>query len=212
MASLAVRRHMMPAVSLLAFVGATLPAGRAGLGHLALGTSLLLLYWLVEWRGIQGTFEGSSRGPSPVGRAVWLVGLVVSVVDTLWTHWTPYQGPAVRAIGVVLFLAGLALRLWAMRTLSKAFSYDLKVSAGQQLVRDGPYRFLRHPSYTGLLLWSVGYAFWNPSAPGLVLLVGAMLREVAVRVRAEEEILASHFGDAWRSHLHATWAVVPLIW
>ncbi len=212
MASLTVRRHMMPAVALMTFVATVLPAGRSGLGHLALGTALILLYWLVEWVGIEGTFEGRERAPSMLGRGVWLAGLVLCVVDTLWIHWTPFQGVYVRAAGVAVFVAGIGLRFWAMRTLSRAFSYDLKIAEGQELVRRGPYRVLRHPAYTGLLLWSMGFALWNPSLPGFVVLVAATLWEIAVRVRAEEKMLEAHFGDSWHRHVEATWAVVPVIW
>jgi protein-S-isoprenylcysteine O-methyltransferase len=212
MSSVTARRHMMPAVTLATFVATVLPAGRPARGHLALGVALLLLYWLVEWRGIQGTFDGRSRGPSRLGRAGWLVGLVLCVADTLWLHWTPFQGTAVRAAGVAIFLAGVLLRLWAMRTLARAFSYDLKIVDGHELVRRGPYRVLRHPSYTGLLLWSIGFALWNPSLPGLAVLVASMIAEVSRRVRVEEQLLAAHFGDAWRRHAEATWAVIPAIW
>ena len=205
---------MMPASVLLAFVATVLPAGRAALGHLALGTALLCLYWLVEWRGIEGTYEGRvpRRRGTALRRAVWLAGVVLAAADAVWLHWTPWRGAAVRAAGVAVFLSGVGLRLWAMRTLARAFSYDVKVVEGQELVRRGPYRVLRHPAYTGLLLWAVGYALWNPSAAGLAVLVAVTLDEVAFRVRAEEALLEAHFGEAWRRHAAATWAVVPLVW
>jgi hypothetical protein len=66
---LTIRRHMMPAVALTTFLATVLPAGRAGLAHLALGTTLILLYWLVEWVGIEGTFEGCEYAPSKLSRA-----------------------------------------------------------------------------------------------------------------------------------------------
>src|SRR5512138_1073792 len=124
---------MMPAATLAAFLATALPAGRAALGHVALGVALLSLYWLVEWAGIEGTFEGRvpRRKGSMARRGLWLAGLVLCVLDALWLHWTPWQGAAVRAAGVLVFLAGVGLRLWSMRTLSRAFSYDLKVVAGQ---------------------------------------------------------------------------------
>jgi protein-S-isoprenylcysteine O-methyltransferase Ste14 len=210
---LTIRQHMMPAITLIIFDATVLPAGRSGLAHLMLGTTLILLYWLVEWRGIKGTFEGCGHGaPSKLGRVAWLAGLVLCVVDTIWIHWTPFQGVFIRTAGVIVFIAGISLRWWAMRTLSRAFSYDLKVVEGQVLVRGGPYRVLRHPSYTGLLLWNLGFALWNPSLPGLIVLMSVTIREIAVRVRAEEKILETHFGDLWHGHYRATWAVVPMIW
>lgn len=211
---LTLRRHMMPASTLIAFVATMLPAGRAALGHLALGVALLGTYWLVEWHGIAGTYEGRvpRRALARARRALWLAGLVLCVVDFLWLGWTPWQGRAVRAVGVAVFLAGIGLRLWSMRTLSSAFSYDVKVTEGQELIRGGPYRVLRHPAYTGLLLWSIGFALWNPSLPGLVVLLVVTLDEIAFRVRNEERLLAAHFGDAWQRHAQATWAVIPLLW
>ncbi len=197
-----------------AFVAAVLPAGASGIRHLALGVPLLALYWLVEWLGIEGTYEGRlpRRRSTMLLRAAWLGGLVLCVLDFLWFHWTPWQGAPVQAAGALVFLGGVALRLWSMRTLARAFSYDIKVVAGHELVRRGPYRVLRHPAYTGLILWSAGFALWNPSLPGLVLLVALTVQEVAFRVREEERLLAAHFGDAWREHTEATWAVVPMIW
>ncbi len=215
MLPLAVRRHMMPGITMVAFVATVLPAGRSGLRHLALGVALLALYWLVEWRGIEGTYEGRvpRQSLSMLRRTLWLAGLILCVADSLWLHWTPWQDAStVRAAGVIVFLAGVALRLWSMRTLSRAFSYDIKVAEGQELVRRGPYRLLRHPAYTGLLLWSAGFALWNPSLPGLVLLVVLTVQEIAFRVKAEERLLEAHFGDAWRRHVEATWAVVPMVW
>ena len=70
---LTIRQHMMPAITLIIFDATMLPAGRSGLAHLMLGTTLILLYWLVEWRGIKGTFEGCGHGaPSKLGRVAWL--------------------------------------------------------------------------------------------------------------------------------------------
>lgn len=95
MERLTLRRHMMPASTLLAFVATVLPAGRAALGHLVLGLTLLGSYWLVEWLGITGTYEGRVPRRSLAGarRAVWLAGLVLCVVDFLWLLWTPWRPP-----------------------------------------------------------------------------------------------------------------------
>jgi protein-S-isoprenylcysteine O-methyltransferase Ste14 len=204
----------MPLVALATFVAAAAPAGRAGLPHLALGVALLAGYWLVEWLGIEGVFSGRvPRHPLVhISRACWPAGLALAVVDTQWLHWTPWQGPAVRAVGVGVFLGGLALRLWSMRTLRTAFSYDLKVAQDQPLVTRGPYRLLRHPSYTGLILWSAGCGLWNPSVLGLCLMLLATVPQIACRVREEERMLAEHFGERWREYAGRTWAVIPLVW
>jgi protein-S-isoprenylcysteine O-methyltransferase Ste14 len=205
---------MMPLVALLTFEAVAIPACRRAPGHLALGTSLLLLYWLVEWRGVQGGFEGRvPRHPLVfISRAVWVGGLVLCLVDFLWLGWTPWQGPVVRALGGLLFLVGLALRYWSMRTLAGAFSYDLKVAADQPLVTRGPYRFVRHPSYTALILWSASFALWNPSWPGLLILLVATVPQIRLRIRREEQLLADHFGAQWAAYAGRTPALLPRPW
>jgi protein-S-isoprenylcysteine O-methyltransferase len=218
MASLAIRRHVMPAASAIPWAVTALACGAprpgAGIAWLAIGAALLALHWVVEWRGISGAFENRvPRHPLVVAtRAVWAAGLVVAVIDTARAHWTPWQGASVRAAGVALALAGVGLRLWSMRALAGAFSYDLKVVEGHELVRHGPYRWLRHPSYTGMLLWSVGLGLWNPSVPGLVLLVAGTLPQLAYRIAVEERLLAGHFGAAWDAHARATDRLVPFVW
>jgi protein-S-isoprenylcysteine O-methyltransferase len=215
MAPPALLRHLMPAVTAATFLAVALPAlPRTGPAALAPGALLVALHWLVEWRGIAGSFEGKvPRHPLVTGsRALWLAGFVVALVDAFHAHWTPWQGAGVRAAGVAAALAGIGLRLWSMRTLARSFTYDLRVSADQELVRRGPYRVLRHPSYTGMLLWSLSLGLWNPSAPGLaVLAVGAAV-QLVVRIGYEERLLAAHFGERWTDHARATWRLVPGLW
>ena len=115
-------------------------------------------------------------------------------------------------MGVVVYLAGLGLRLWSMRTLGQAFSYDLKVREGQALVTAGPYAVLRHPSYTGLLLWSVGVALWNPSLPGLAVLLATTVPQMVYRIRLEERMLEAHFQGRWATYRARTRALLPFLW
>ena len=218
MGKIALKRHAMPAATLGAWLTTALacgaPARPGAEPGLALGLGLLAVHWVVEWRGISGSFE--DRVPRHVvvttSRAVWLAGLVLSTADAGCLHWTPWQGPPVWMMGLMIGLAGVLLRLWSMRTLSGAFSYDLKVSAGQSLVRAGPYRLLRHPSYTGMLLWSGGLGLWNPSWMGLVLLIAGTLPQLVYRIGVEEQMLEAHFGEAWRQHARETARLVPFVW
>lgn len=209
-----IKRHLMPLVALAVFLGAALPFASREPWHVLMGTILFVLYWLTEWLGIGGDFEDRvPRHPLVIiSRALWLPGLVFCVVDALSLHITPIQGPAIRSAGVAVYLVGLGLRFWSMRTLGREFSYDLKVHQGQVLVASGPYAWIRHPSYTGLLLWSVGIAMWNPSLPGMVILVITTLPQMVYRIRIEEQILAAHFGSKWQHYRQCTWALVPLVW
>lgn len=208
------KRNMMPLAALAVFLGAALPFASLEPWHVVTGTVLLVLFWLVEWLGVSENFEGRvPKHPLIIAsRALWLVGFVFCVLDALWLNITPsLQGPTIQYTGVAVYLTGLGLRIWSMYTLGRAFRYDLKVSHGQALVTSGPYAWVRHPSYTGLLLWSVGIALWNPSLPGLVILLITTLPQIIYRIRVEEQIMKAHFGRRWQDYQRRTWALLPLI-
>ncbi len=91
--------------------------------------------------------------------------------------------------GLVLQGAGLALRLWAMRTLDDAYSRTVHVTEGQSVIESGPYRVVRHPGYLGSLLVWAGFGLTSGSAPVLALTV-LVLPPYLRRIEAEELLLA----------------------
>lgn len=212
MLRLALQRHMMPAGALVAWLAASL-AVHAGPRALATGLVLFGGFWLVEATGIEGGFAGRvPRHPVvTASRLLWLVALAFAVFDAERLHVSTVRGAPVRIVGAALFLAGVVLRLWSMRTLRRSFSYDLAVHDGQVLVTRGPYAVVRHPSYTGIVLLSVACGVWNPSAIGFVALAITTLPQVIVRIGFEEPMLAAHFGDAWRAYAARTKRLVPFV-
>jgi protein-S-isoprenylcysteine O-methyltransferase Ste14 len=115
-------------------------------------------------------------------------------------------------LGVGVALAGVGLRVWAIVTLGRFFRREVTIEPGQRLVRRGPYRLLRHPSYTGLLLfWAgIGLAFgsWVGAAVAALLIAAAL----AVRIRVEEQVLAAAFGSDYAEYARSTARLVPGIW
>ena len=103
--------------------------------------------------------------------------------------------------GIVLLETGGLLRLAAMRTLGRFFTMRVAVLGGHQVVREGLYRYVRHPAYTGWFLVSLGLALVFGSIIGLC---GSILFVVVLgwRVKVEEEALAKELGEAWRSYSH----------
>ncbi len=96
-------------------------------------------------------------------RVVWLV-IVVSVAAGIYVakQWPAAALPHHRSFvfaGVVLFVAGLLLRWWAIITLGRFFTVDVTIEKDHELVERGPFRMVRHPSYTGVLLAFVGFGF-----------------------------------------------------
>jgi protein-S-isoprenylcysteine O-methyltransferase Ste14 len=121
--------------------------------------------------------------------------------------WT-IDGDAVRWLGVVLFAVGGALRLWPVYVLGHRFSGLVAIQPGHTLVTDGIYRIIRHPSYLGLVLNSLGWGLAFRSGVG-VLLTALMLVPLLARIRAEERLLLAQFGDEYESYRARTWRLIP---
>jgi protein-S-isoprenylcysteine O-methyltransferase Ste14 len=121
--------------------------------------------------------------------------------------WT-IDGDMVRWIGVVLFGLGGALRLWPVHVLGKRFSGLVAIQPGHELVTDGIYRYVRHPSYLGLLITVLGWALAFRSGVG-VLIAALHLIPLVARMNAEERLLRSEFGEKYAAFCRRTWRLVP---
>ncbi|HUC16545.1 MAG TPA: isoprenylcysteine carboxylmethyltransferase family protein [Acetobacteraceae bacterium] len=121
--------------------------------------------------------------------------------------WT-FGGEAVRWLGVLLFAAGGALRLWPVFVLGRRFSGLVAIQPGHSLVTDGPYRFIRNPSYLGLLVTSLGWALAFRSGVGL-LLAALLLPPLLARIHAEEALLHAQFGAEYDAYRARTARLIP---
>jgi protein-S-isoprenylcysteine O-methyltransferase Ste14 len=100
---------------------------------------------------------------------------------------------------VVLFAAGGALRIWPVFVLGHRFSELVAIQPGHTLATRGPYRFIRHPSYLGLLVNSMRWGLAFRSAVG-VLLALLLVPLLLARIRAEEKLLLTEFGGEYESY------------
>jgi protein-S-isoprenylcysteine O-methyltransferase Ste14 len=117
-------------------------------------------------------------------------------------------GDAVRWFGVVLFAAGGALRLWPVFVLGNRFSGLVAIQPGHTLVTTGIYAVIRHPSYLGLLVNSLGWALAFRSGVGL-LLTALLIPPLLARIRAEERLLRAQFGAAYDAYRAQTSRMIP---
>ncbi|GAB4064849.1 isoprenylcysteine carboxylmethyltransferase family protein [Ancylobacter sonchi] len=124
--------------------------------------------------------------------------------------WT-FGGAGVRWLGLLLFAAGGALRLWPVFVLGNRFSGLVAIQPGHRLVTDGPYRLIRHPSYAGLLICSLGWALVFRSTAG-VLLALLLIPPLIARIRAEEALLSETFGEEYDAYCARTSRLVPCLW
>ena len=115
-------------------------------------------------------------------------------------------------IGTILMLLGMALRFWAIATLGKSFRTTVETDAGQKVIKSGPYKLIRHPSYSGWLLVCLGFGIalqnWLSLAFAFILPLSAFL----YRIRVEEPALVKAFGEEYMQYQMHSKRLIPWVW
>ena len=115
-------------------------------------------------------------------------------------------------LGVALIWAGVAFRLWAVRTLGRFFRITVTTQDDHRLIETGPYRRLSNPSYTGMMITmaGIGLAMGNWASLAGILILSAL--GLAWRIRVEERSLRARFGAEFDAYRKARWALLPPLW
>jgi protein-S-isoprenylcysteine O-methyltransferase Ste14 len=146
----------------------------------------------------------------------WVIAAfgVIGLLQAYLPAWTDLKefwildGEAIRWLGVILFAAGGGLRLWPVYILGHRFSGLVAIQPGHALVTTGIYGIIRHPSYLGLLVNSLGWGLAFRAGMG-VLLTALLLPPLIARIRSEERLLRLHFGAAYDAYCARTSRLVP---
>lgn len=150
------------------------------------------------------------RGNRWVITALGLIGVLNAYLPAytdrhgLWT----LDGEVIRWLGVALFAAGGALRMWPVFVLGHRFSGLVAIQPGHTLVTTGIYSVIRHPSYLGLLINSLGWGLAFRSGVGVALTALTIVPLVA-RIRAEERLLHAQFGADYVAYRARTSRLIP---
>jgi protein-S-isoprenylcysteine O-methyltransferase len=178
--------------------------------------------WVVIWIGLVLRDRGSNvdvHTPSDQGsRTVIGISLWSGVLLAFLTAWAvpaahiPGSGWPLLLGGLVLIWGGIALRVWAVRTLGPLFRTVVVIQDKHQLIIAGPYRLLRHPSYAGSLLTLAGIGLALGSWLSLLVAVLGALIGFTRRIPVEEAALQTHFGTAYTAWAQRTWRLVPFMW
>ena len=162
---------------------------------------------------VHGDAERKDRGSLAL---IW-VAVMASIGLGIWLRhvapdarlpWPQQMYP----IGLALFAIGLLLRWWAIITLGRFFTVQVAIASDHRLIENGPYRILRHPSYTGVLLELLGFALCIGNWLALIAMVVPILIAFGWRIHVEEIALRDAFGDAWRDYVRRTWRLLPLVY
>jgi protein-S-isoprenylcysteine O-methyltransferase len=160
-------------------------------------------------RAKAGESRGADRGSL---RLLWLVIGVSVWLGFNLAYLLPSAdmdaAPAIRRLGVALFAAGLAIRWYAIVHLGRFFTVNVAIAANHRLVDTGPYRIVRHPSYTGALMAFLGLALCLANWASLAALVPIFL-VFRWRVHVEETALIDALGEPYRNYMKRTKRLIP---
>ena len=186
--------------------------------QLAFG-ALLVIFAVVE-AGIRIASQRNAGGAPARERAsywVLIVVLIGSMASALYIARSgafaiPVGRWAFFVVGVVVMALGIALRVWAVVVLGRAFTVEVRVRDGQEVVDRGPYRVVRHPSYTGLLLVYLGTGLALGDWLAVILVIVPPVAAVVFRIGIEERALLAGLGEAYRRYGAGRKRLVPGIW
>jgi len=185
-----------------------------------------LVFWgaylwsfLPEWKVVRGGVEGAKSTDSKDGGSLrvllggmWIalmLGFLLSFVSA--GSFPPGAQLPVFVIGVALMILGSLLRRWCFRTLGQYFTGDVKARADQPVIRTGPYRFVRHPSYTAGIMMFTGIGLALGSWLSFLLITIASIATYWYRVTIEERALLGTIGEQYASFMKERKRFIPYI-
>ena len=114
-------------------------------------------------------------------------------------------------LGILLMYTGIALRLYAITVLGVFFTTTVAVAPKQTVIEAGPYRFIRHPSYTGFLLILLGFGLSLTNWLSLLVIMGCALIGFSYRIRVEEHVLKVQLGQRYQEYMRHTKRLIPFV-
>ncbi|MBU2768960.1 isoprenylcysteine carboxylmethyltransferase family protein [Acidithiobacillus ferrivorans] len=183
-------------------------------------STILVVTALSVWVLLEMSLEYFFRSPLNANKQdrwsskIFNVVILSSIVGWALTVATdvrhePHVALYLPRVACSLLAAGLLLRSYAVITLKNHFTVDLAIQPGHRLIRHGPYRIVRHPSYTGALLCFSGLAlsvgYWGTTLIILIPVISAYIW----RITKEEHILTKAFGDVYQEYCSSTYRLFP---
>ena len=149
-------------------------------------------------------------------RFLWIVILASIFLGVGSTFWFPSAAMPHRSllqvIGFVIFVVGLAFRWYSIGYLGKFFTVDVAIHSEHRIIESGPYRFIRHPSYTGALLAFLGLGLSMGNWWSLAIFTVPTFFAFLLRIRVEEHALIEAMGEQYRSYQQGTKRLIPFLY
>jgi protein-S-isoprenylcysteine O-methyltransferase Ste14 len=179
----------------------------------AYGYAVLAAAWVIWCTPFVRARQHSEPAKVLDRRARWGIALVGIAYSILWQNkFWERSLPAWRlAISILFFLFACLLSWTAVRTLGRQWRLDAGLSSDHRLVTTGPYRFVRHPIYASIFSLLLGTGFLISPFPLLALAAVVCIAGIEIRVRIEESLLESRFGESFLEYRRNAPAYIPFL-
>lgn len=155
----------------------------------------------------------ADRGSLRALRAAYVAGVLVAVTATRVLPAAAIRPPELAWwLGLPFVWSGIVIRLWSFQTLGTYFTFTVQTSEDQPVISGGPYRIVRHPGYTGLLLALTGFGFFLGNWAAALCLAAIVAAGLVYRIRVEEGALLQALGDRYLDYAASRKRLAPLIW
>jgi protein-S-isoprenylcysteine O-methyltransferase Ste14 len=165
------------------------------------------------YKPIDSSAPQHDRGTA--AQIVWSVYLTQlgGIIEAVYFRFpASFQWDTVTTVALVAILAGLGLRIWSVVTLGRFFTWFITVYEDHQVIRSGPFRFIRHPGYGGALILFVATLVFLHAWISAVLSLVFQLFAYTRRIRYEEAMMIERLGDKYTAYAREVAALVPLVW
>jgi protein-S-isoprenylcysteine O-methyltransferase Ste14 len=115
-------------------------------------------------------------------------------------------------VGVAIMISGVVFRRYVISFLGKFFTATVQIHKDHQLIKAGPYRYIRHPSYLGILILALGNGIALANWISLLLCIVLPAIGIMQRIKVEEKELYYHFGEQYQNYRKSTWRIIPHIY
>jgi protein-S-isoprenylcysteine O-methyltransferase Ste14 len=144
--------------------------------------------------------------------AIFILGLSLPIIISKTTHFPIAEGDWILYLGLVLYIAGIALRIAVINYLGKYFTLDLTIKQDHKLITDGYYKVIRHPVYTAVLMTFLGFGLFLNNWISLAFAFLPVFVALIIRMKTEEAALVENFGDEYRNYQKRTKRLIPFIY
>jgi protein-S-isoprenylcysteine O-methyltransferase len=174
----------------------------------------LVLVWLVSALRTKRTIQRQSSASQLLYTAILVVGVYLIFAKGTGIPWLDRHlvlvSIPIALVGLVTVLMGVVFSIWARVMLGGNWSNSVTVKEDHTLVRRGPYRIVRHPIYSGILLGMIGSALQRGEIRSFVGIVICGL-SFWLKTRAEEQFMVQRFGEEYLQYCHQVKALAPFI-